>query len=67
MMFMKLLTNRAQISDVRHTGAQEAVKKATGYDIEGVAKDAGGFIHLINSEPHVWMPTDRQRMKMAMV
>lgn len=27
----------------------EAVKKATGYEIEGVAKEAGGFIHLINS------------------
>ena len=27
----------------------EAVKKATGYDLEGVAKEAGGFLHLINS------------------
>lgn len=50
MMFMKLLTNRAQIfADVRTYWSPEAVKKATGYDIEGVAKDAGGFIHLINS------------------
>ena len=32
-----------------HTGAREAVKKATGYDLEGVAKENGGFLHLINS------------------
>lgn len=50
MLFMKLLTNKAQIfADVRTYWSPEAVKKATGYDIEGVAKDAGGFIHLINS------------------
>ena len=50
MMFMKLLTNRAQIfADVRTYWSPEAVKKATGYEIEGVAKEAGGFIHLINS------------------
>ena len=50
MMFMKLLTNRAQIfADVRTYWSPEAVKKATGYDIEGVAKEASGFIHLINS------------------
>ena len=50
MMFMKLLTNRAQIfADVRTYWSPEAVKKATGHDIEGVAKEAGGFIHLINS------------------
>jgi L-fucose isomerase len=50
MLFMKLLTNTAQIfADVRTYWSPEAVKKATGYDIEGVAKEAGGFIHLINS------------------
>ena len=50
MLFMKLLTNRAQIfADVRTYWSPEAVKRATGYDIEGKAKDAGGFIHLINS------------------
>lgn len=50
MMFGKLLTNTAQIfADVRTYWSPEAVKKATGYDIEGAAKDAGGFIHLINS------------------
>ena len=50
MMFMKLLTNRAQIfADVRTYWSPEAVKAATGYEVEGVAKQAGGFIHLINS------------------
>lgn len=50
MLFMKLLTNKAQIfADVRTYWSPEAVRKATGYDIEGVAKEAGGFIHLINS------------------
>lgn len=50
MLFMKLLTNRAQIfADVRTFWSPDAVKKATGYDLEGRAKEAGGFIHLINS------------------
>ncbi len=50
MLFMKLLTNRAQMfADVRTYWSGEAVKRATGYDIEGKAKDANGFIHLINS------------------
>jgi len=50
MLFMKLLTNRAQIfADVRTYWSPESVKRVTGYDIEGVAKEAGGFIHLINS------------------
>ncbi len=50
MLFMKLLTNRPQIfADVRTYWSPEAVKKATGYELEGVAKEAGGFIHLINS------------------
>lgn len=50
MLFMKLLTNRAQIfADVRTYWSPEAVKKATGYDIEGKAKESDGFIHLINS------------------
>ena len=50
MMFMKLLTNRAQMfADVRTYWSPEAGKKATGYDLEGVAKENGGFIHLINS------------------
>lgn len=50
MLFMKLLTNRAQIfADVRTYWSGDAVKRVTGYDIEGKAKDADGFIHLINS------------------
>ena len=50
MLFMKLLTNRVQIfADVRTYWSPEAVKKATGYELEGKAKEAGGFIHLINS------------------
>jgi len=50
MLFMKLLTNKAQIfADVRTYWSGEAVKKATGYSIEGKAKDSNGFIHLINS------------------
>lgn len=50
MLFGKLLTGRAQIfADVRTYWSPEAVKKATGYELEGIAKEAGGFIHLINS------------------
>ena len=50
MLFMKLLTNRAQIfADVRTYWSGDSVKRVTGYDIEGHAKDADGFIHLINS------------------
>ena len=50
MLFMKLLTNRAQMfADVRTYWSGASVKRVTGYDIEGHAKDADGFIHLINS------------------
>lgn len=50
MLFGKLLTNTAQIfADVRTYWSPEAVKRATGYDLEGVAKESKGFIHLINS------------------
>ena len=50
MMFMKLLTHRAQIfADVRTYWSPEAVKRVTGYELTGVAKESGGFIHLINS------------------
>ncbi len=50
MLFMKLLTNRAQIfADVRTYWSPESVKKATGYDLTGVAKESDGIIHLINS------------------
>ena len=50
MLFGKLLTNRAQMfADVRTYWSGDAVKKAAGYDITGKAKEADGFIHLINS------------------
>ena len=50
MLFGKLLTGRAQIfSDVRTYWSGDAVKRVTGYDLEGRAKESDGFIHLINS------------------
>lgn len=50
MLFMKLLTGRAQIfADVRTYWSPEAVKRTTGYELDGIAKEAGGFLHLINS------------------
>ena len=50
MLFMKLLTGRAQMfADVRTYWSGDAVKRVTGYEIEGRAKEADGFIHLINS------------------
>lgn len=50
MLFNKLLTNRAQIfADVRTYWSPEAVKKATGYELEGKAAEGKGFLHLINS------------------
>ncbi len=50
MLFMKLLTNRAQMfADVRTCWTAESVKRCTGYDVEGKALEANGFIHLINS------------------
>ena len=50
MLFMKLLTNRPQIfADVRTYWSPEAVKRATGYELTGPARENGGFVHLINS------------------
>ncbi|MCD8023769.1 MAG: L-fucose isomerase [Lachnospiraceae bacterium] len=50
MLFMKLLTNRAQMfADFRTYWSADACKRATGYEITGKAKEADGFIHLINS------------------
>ena len=50
MLFMKLLTNRPQMfADVRTYWSPEAVKRVTGYDMEGKAAANGGIIHLINS------------------
>ncbi len=50
MLFMKLLTGRAQMfADVRTYWSPAAVKRVTGYDMEGKAAANGGIIHLINS------------------
>ncbi len=50
MLFSKLLTNRAQMfADVRTYWSADSVKKVAGYEITGKAKEADGFIHLINS------------------
>ncbi len=48
MLFLKFLTNKASVfADVRTYWSPEAVKRVTGYEALGYAKD--GFIHLINS------------------
>ncbi|MBO5745760.1 MAG: L-fucose isomerase [Clostridia bacterium] len=50
MLFMKLLTNRPQMfADVRTYWSGESIKRVTGYEIEGKAKESDGIIHLINS------------------
>jgi len=50
MLLMKLLTNRAQMfADVRTYWSGDSIKRVTGYEIEGIAKQADGVIHLINS------------------
>lgn len=50
MLFMKLLTNRAQMfADVRTYWSGASIKRVTGYEIDGKAKEADGVIHLINS------------------
>ncbi|MCQ5255096.1 L-fucose isomerase, partial [Bariatricus massiliensis] len=42
MLLLKLLTNRAQMfADVRTCWSGEAVKRVTGYELEGEAKEAG--------------------------
>ena len=48
MLFGHLLTNTAQVfADVRTYWSPDAVKRVTGFELDGVAKD--GLIHLINS------------------
>ncbi len=50
MLFEKLLTGRASIfADVRTYWSGSSVKRVTGYELEGHAKEANGFLHLINS------------------
>ena len=63
MLFMKLLTNRAQMfADVRTYWSPEAVKKATGYELEGVAKESRR-IHPPDQLRclHVWMPSGQAK------
>jgi L-fucose isomerase len=50
MLLLKLLTNRPQMfADVRTCWTGDSVKRATGYELEGIARESDGFIHLINS------------------
>lgn len=50
MLLLKLLTGKAQMfADVRTCWTSEAVRSEYGYELEGKAAEAGGFIHLINS------------------
>jgi L-fucose isomerase len=60
MLFGHLLTNTAQIfSDVRTYWSPEAVKRVTGKELKGIAKD--GIIHLINSGATTLDATGQQR------
>jgi L-fucose/D-arabinose isomerase len=59
MLFGHLLTNTAQIfSDVRTYWSPDAVKRVTGKELTGLAKD--GIIHLINSGPTTLDATAQQ-------
>ncbi|MBE5775558.1 MAG: L-fucose isomerase [Clostridiales bacterium] len=50
MLFMRLLTHRAQIfADVRTYWSGEATERVTGYKLEGKAAESDGLIHLLNS------------------
>lgn len=60
MLFGHLLSNRAQLfSDVRTFWSAEAVKRVTGKELTGLAKD--GIIHLINSGSTTLDATAQQR------
>ena len=59
MLFGHLLTNAAMIfADVRTYWSAEAVKRVTGYQLQGQA--AGGILHLINSGPATLDGTGQQ-------
>jgi L-fucose isomerase len=61
MLFGHLLTNTSQIfADVRTYWSPEAVKRVTGYTVQGRA--AGGMIHLINSGAAALDATGQQEM-----
>ncbi len=50
MLFMRLLTHRAQIfADVRTYWSAAATERVTGYKLEGKAAEYDGIIHLLNS------------------
>ena len=62
MLFGYLLTNTAQIfADVRTYWSPDAVKRVTGMQLTGLAKD--GIIHLINSGSACLDGTGQQRIK----
>jgi L-fucose/D-arabinose isomerase len=61
MLFGNLLTNKAQIfADVRTYWSPEAVKRVTGYSLEGYAQN--GIIHLINSGAATLDATGKQEV-----
>ena len=60
MLFNNLLTNTAQIfADVRSYWSPDAVRRVTGYELEGVASD--GILHLVNSGSATLDGTGRSR------
>ncbi len=62
MLFGHLLTGAAQVfSDVRTYWSPDAVKRVTGYELKGDARN--GFIHLINSGPSALDGTGEQTIK----
>jgi L-fucose isomerase len=62
MLFNHLLTDRAQIfSDIRTYWSPEAVKRVTGKELAGLAKD--GILHLINSGSTTLDATGEQKAK----
>ncbi|MFO7936123.1 MAG: L-fucose isomerase [Kiritimatiellia bacterium] len=62
MLLMYLLTSRAQIfADVRTYWSPEAVKRVTGKKMTG--RNAGGFIHLLNSGAATLDACGKQRLK----
>ena len=60
MLFNHLLTDRAQIfSDIRTYWSPQAVKRVTGIELSGLAKE--GILHLINSGATTLDATGKQR------
>jgi L-fucose isomerase len=61
MLFNHLLSNRAQIfSDIRTYWSPESVKRVTGIELEGIARN--GFLHLINSGSTTLDATGEQKI-----